>query len=155
MKLFKRIFVALVIVGLPGFAAADEWVANKLDNGEIVYKSGHYDKLYFGSRGVGFITTQAMHSEESAYVVVDDGKPIFSQLDTPATRGIYLFKNSKELAPLVMKGKKVEIRFSTCGSHSKIVSMDCFYAKAGDPYSVGWEFQKPLADVINAAPMGN
>lgn len=155
MNPIRHALIALLVVCSPCFAGVDDWVANRLDNGEFVYKSGHYDKLYFGARGVGFVTTQAMYSEDSAYVIVDDGKPIFSQLEAPATRGIYLFKNSKELAPLVAKANKVEIRFKTCGSYSTGVGFDCFYSAAGEPYSVTWQFPRVLSDVMANPPSGN
>lgn len=148
MNQLKQMFLALVLIGITSLALADEWIWNKLDNGETIYKSGHHDTLYVGSRGVGFKTMQAIQDEDAIYVTIDDGKAISTPVATLFRIGnVYLFKNSKELLPLMLKAKKVEISFGGCGNFFRGYSIDCFFAKSGDPYAASWKFDKPLSDL--------
>jgi hypothetical protein len=147
MNEIKRLLFTLVLAGASSFALADEWIWNKLDNGEIVYKSGHHDSLYVGSRGVGFKTMQAIQDEDAIFVTFDDGKPISTPVSTLFRIGnVYLFVNSKELLPLMLKAKKVEVSFGSCGNFFRGYSIDCFFAKPGEPYLSTWEFDKPLGE---------
>lgn len=148
MNQTKRLLLTFLLAGVSSFALADdEWIADRLDNGEAGYKSGHYDNIYIGAKGVGFSTRETVYDEDSVFVIVDEGNPIQSQLTIFGH--IYLFKNSKMLAPLMLTAKKVEIRFSSCGTSYAGMPWACMLSKAGwKPYSVKWEFQRPLADIL-------
>lgn len=137
------------------FAAPDEWVAKKLDNGETVYSSGNYTRIFLGSRGFGFATRQTLY-DESVYVVIDDGKPILSPITTvgpsvaTSLAHVYLFKNSRELSPLVARAKTLEIRLESCGTNYAGQPLECMFSKSGEPYSASWEFEKPLGELYRA-----
>lgn len=144
MKIIKTAFYALASIASAA-AIADDWSFRKFESGETIYKSGHYDMLIVGGRGVGFKTTQAMHDSAVA-ISIDGGKPIASQVDNVTEQLHYalIFKNSKELLPMVAKAKTIEISFNGCGNAFKSDPIDCFFTKNGEPYKVLWSFDKPL-----------
>lgn len=116
----------------------------KFDSGETIYKSGHYDEILVGQRGVGFKTTQTLHDFDSASVKID-GKSIPSQITTLSEiQNAYIFKKSKDLMPLILKAKTIQVLFNTCGSAFKSSPLECLYTSKVAPYSVTWEFEKPL-----------
>lgn len=126
---------------------ADDWTFRKFDNGETVYKSGHYDTLFVGARGVGFKTIQTVYDPNSFIVTIDDGKPITYPVSViSSVANLYLFKNSQELLPLILKAKNVKISFGGCGNFFRGFSQECYFTSAGEPYSATWEFEKPLAE---------
>lgn len=145
MKKTISTILILVLTSLSKFVFAEFWASRTLDSGETIYAAGHYDRLQVGQRGVGFITTQTLHDKQSVTLKIDGLNPMPVDIDLIYPMGnIYLFKNSKEILPLIYKANRVEISFNSCGSAFKSSPMDCLFTAKGEPYSVSWDFEKPL-----------
>ncbi len=140
----KILFVCLI--SITSVAHADFWGKVDLASGETIFQTGHYDMLIVGQRGVGFKTTQTIHDKKSIKIKIDSLNPDTVDTETLQDIGnVYLFKNSKELLPQILKAKRVEILFDTCGNAFKSSPIDCLFTAKGRPYSVTWEFVTPLA----------
>lgn len=148
MNILRKI-MALLLICSSDFAFAEFWNSRVMDSGETIYATGHYDRLMVGQRGIGFITTQTLHDRQSVAVKIDGGNAMPLEVDLLFTIGnTYLFKNSKEILPLIMKAKRVEISFNSCGNAFKSSPIDCLFTAKGEPYSVVWDFDKPLNTLL-------
>lgn len=143
-KNIVRILV-LMLISASDFAFAEFWGSRTLDFGETIYSTGHYDRLLVGQRGIGFVTTQTLHDKQSVNLKIDGGSPIPVDIELIYTVGnTYLFKNSKEILPLILKAKRIELSFNSCGNAFKSPPLDCLFTAKGEPYTTAWDFDKPL-----------
>lgn len=156
MKHFKYLILSLMFVFSSCLAAADEWLAYKLDSGEVVYNSGHFNKLFVGPRGMGFRTMEAIHDRDIVTISVDGGKPIrLNLMPLAILSNLYVFNNSKELLPQVMTAKRLEVKFGSCGNFFRGYSYDCMLSREGESYTATWEFERTLGEVMSSKPAEN
>lgn len=141
--LYKSL-IAVVLLINSRIVLADFW-GSSIESGETIYITGHYDKLIVGQRGVGFSTTLTLHDKKSVTLKIDNGNSI--PIDTELLYSLgnaHLFKNSKEILPLILKAKRVELSFNSCGNPLKSSPLNCMFTAKGEAYSTIWEFEKPL-----------
>lgn len=141
----KIVFAALALLASTQTLAYDEWRAFKFGN-EVVYRTGRYERIFIGERGVGYSTASVAFVAPSDIVVTIDNEPPQRLKTSSLSGGQILFQETEPLKKKIMAAKRVEFKTRY------FCNLECKFSVNGESYDpsdiVVWEFEKSLNQEI-------